>query len=548
MLLRRSSVSLLLVVSLSLAAPEPTDSDQEPLRGDEAFLKEHRVALDAAALLDFFRQRTLTDAGRQEVEGLVRQLGSERFELREQASRELAKRGPVVLPFLRAARKDADPEIRRRAEQCIGDIEQGPGSALPTAAVRVLAAHRPAGAVAALLGYVPFAGDEGVEDEVLNALAALTARAEKVDPALIAALKDGFPQRRAAAAFALGQRKEQRAAVRPLLTDADARVRLRAAQGLVLGGDKDAVPVLLELLADGPEELTWRAEELLQRLAGEDAPALTVKAGNAPDRAAWRDAWRRWWKENGERADLGRLTQAPAPLGLTLCVEWNTNRVYECGRDGKVRWQLQVNGPLDAQMLPGNRVLVAESAPGRVTERDLQGNVLWEYKVEGEALNCRRLPNGNTFVGTRNAVLEVTRQGQVVARHMVDNAYFHAVTRTHGGHFVYLTSTGTLGELDAAGKQVRSLALGKEGSWGDVEALPGGRYLVCNYGSGRVFEIDAAGKVQWEQQLPGACGVSRLPNSTTLVACSARAAEIDRTGRVLWERLSDGFVRRAHRR
>ena len=102
--------------------------------------------------------------------------------------------------------------------------------------------------------------------------------------------------------------------------------------------------------------------------------------------------------------------------------------------------------------------------------------------------------------------------------------------------------------MDAAGKQVRSLALGKEGSWGDVEALPGGRYLVCNYGSGRVFEIDAAGKVQWEQQLPGACGVSRLPNSTTLVACSARAAEIDRTGRVLWERLRDGFVRRAHRR
>src|SRR5262245_58532279 len=86
------------------AAPEPD-------RTDEDFLQTHQIGLDDASLLTFFRQRTLTDADRQKLEQMIRQLGSADFAQREEASVELVKRGVQALPLLRQALKNADPEI-----------------------------------------------------------------------------------------------------------------------------------------------------------------------------------------------------------------------------------------------------------------------------------------------------------------------------------------------------------------------------------------------------------------------------------------------------
>jgi hypothetical protein len=98
--------------------------------------------------------------------------------------------------------------VVRRAEQCIAEIER-PGAALPLAAVHVLAARKPAGAIKALIGYAPFAEDGTVEEEVLAALLSLSKnggqKGQKNDPALLAALADSLPARRAAAAHVLGR-------------------------------------------------------------------------------------------------------------------------------------------------------------------------------------------------------------------------------------------------------------------------------------------------------------------------------------------------------
>ena len=48
-------------------------------------------------------------------------------------------------------------------------------------------------------------------------------------------------------------------------------------------------------------------------------------------------------------------------LGYTLLVLLNDNRVVEWDRDGKPRWQIdKLASPLDAEVLPGQRVLIAE--------------------------------------------------------------------------------------------------------------------------------------------------------------------------------------------
>jgi len=53
---------------------------------------------------------------------LIDQLGSERFEDREQATQELSKFGKSALPSLKEAAKSADAEVRRRAQQLIERI------------------------------------------------------------------------------------------------------------------------------------------------------------------------------------------------------------------------------------------------------------------------------------------------------------------------------------------------------------------------------------------------------------------------------------------
>jgi hypothetical protein len=61
--------------------------------------------------------------------------------------------------------------------------------------------------------------------------------------------------------------------------------------------------------------------------------------------------------------------------------------------------------PRDAQVLPGQRVLVAEL--NRVTERDPRGKILWEKQLQ-QPLSVQRLRNGNFFITCPTQLIEET--------------------------------------------------------------------------------------------------------------------------------------------
>jgi hypothetical protein len=66
-------------------------------------------------------------APREEIDKLIEQLGSDRFEAREEASRKLLALGEASLPALEKARRAADAEVRRRADRLaavIGRLRQ----------------------------------------------------------------------------------------------------------------------------------------------------------------------------------------------------------------------------------------------------------------------------------------------------------------------------------------------------------------------------------------------------------------------------------------
>ncbi|MGH7171495.1 MAG: HEAT repeat domain-containing protein, partial [Gemmataceae bacterium] len=305
---------------------------------------------DGAMLLAEIGKHTLTPDKSRKIESLIAKLGNDEFDVREEASRQLRTFGRLVLPQLHQARKHPDAETARRAKVLIEDIERAEDARLPLAALRLLAVRKPAGAVEALLAYLPFADDEMREDEVRKSLIVL-ARSEG-ERGRVSAPREGWFATlrrsltneqalvRAVAAEVLiqGGGAEGRAAVRKLLTDDVPAVRLRAALTLARVGERQGIALLIDLLPRLSAEESGQAEEILYALAGDTAPKMPEGA-EADDVKKRHDAWAAWWKINAKRVDLRAASIAGTVrpmLGYTLICDGN--RVFEVDRHGKERW------------------------------------------------------------------------------------------------------------------------------------------------------------------------------------------------------------------
>jgi hypothetical protein len=260
-------------------------------------------------LLDFFRRLTLGEHDQKRIGHLIHELDAGVYKQREQATTDLIAMGPSALPLLRQGLRDAPLEVRRRLERCIKAVEPADWSETIAATAQFVKARRPDAGVPVLLDYLPFAPEDAI-DAVLDALCRLAVRDGKVDPLLVAALQDPLPSKRAAGAVIVGAygQAEQRTVVQGLLEDADATVRFRAAEGLLAGRDRSAVPVLIALLGQGNYALAEWAEGLLMAVAGASAPPETL-AEDSTARARCQAAWLAWWSKHKDQLDL---TQVPA--------------------------------------------------------------------------------------------------------------------------------------------------------------------------------------------------------------------------------------------
>lgn len=548
--IRLGCIVLALQACSSVRADEETDADERQLKAGG-------VGVDGPALLHFFRDRTLTEADNRRLKLLVQQLGNSSYAKRRQASLDLIARGRLAISFLQPALSDRDPEVSQRAEQCLLEIRRASDPGVVMAAARHLARHGPDGAVKALLDFLPYAEDEGIEEEVLTALAAKGLCDDRAVPVLKQALNDPASLRRGAAAFALGRMsdKDLQAAAVKLLDDGDARVRLRAAQGLLAGGNRRALPALIQLVGAEGGDAGWQAEQILYQIAGERPPPLPV--GGSPEiRKKRQDAWHAWSLGDGATVDLTKIPREPPLLGFTLIAHVDSNKVWECGRDGKVRATISgLNGPIEVRPLPGNRVLITETHGRRITERDWDGKIYWEAKARDAALSAQRLRGGNTFIATNGSMSEVGRDGKEVYCHTyaglnLGPGRFESGCKTRDGR-ILATAGDRLVQIEAAtGKIVKTTKLLYSGCY-SVEDLRGGRVLLVSYNSGKVMEVDADdGTVLWTYDLPNAFQATRLPNGNTLMTSHSgkKVLEVSPDKKIVWEQGTDSLVWRAYRR
>lgn len=517
---------------------------------DEKALQQANVSLDEAGLLEFFRKRTVTDKQREGIAKLIRKLGDDSFEVRERASADLQALGRVAMSALLLASENPDLEIARRATDCLNALRDGAEQSLVMAATRVLARRKPAEAVKTLLAYVPNAPDEHVFDAVTAALEELAVNESKLDSSLLAALTDRDAVCRKIAAVVVARRApEQRPAVRKLLGDSDAGVVFAAAFTLTTLGDRTAVEPLLGLFKQAPAEQAWQIEDLLFRLAGDQAVTASLSSGfGADNRKLCQEAWEKWWRTNKDKVDLARLSQGEREVGERVVCELQGGaggggRVFAYGPDDRIRWQFDnVAGPIDVQMQPNGRMLLAEINNNRVTERDRTGKILWEKQTDNAPMSSQRLANGNVFIATYTELLEVTPEGKTVSSIRKPDSKIYCARKLRNGNILYVISGGLVIELDAEGKELRSIPAGDTSNWGSVEPLPNGHFLVCRCSRHEVVEIDAAGKEVWRCGAEWPTWAYQNRNGRVLVACahSGQLIEFDRDGKEVWKQKLTG--------
>ncbi|MFO0926733.1 MAG: HEAT repeat domain-containing protein [Gemmataceae bacterium] len=293
--MRRLLILPVVLVVLAAGGPAPAD-DRDTTLDDELRLKAAFQKTDGASLVAFLSARARGDAGADRLAKLIEGLSDRSGAARTRACADLVAVGPPAVPLLRQAARDADnADAAMMARQCLKVLEEEP-TGLTSATVRLLAARRPPGTAEALLAYLPHAETDTVLDEVRTALASVAYDKGKPDPAVVQALADEHPLRRAAAVVALcaSGNAEPRATLRKLLADPMPSVRLRASLALAQISDAKAVSTLVTLLVDLPLEQAREVENYLTEMAGELGPKVPLGTDERAREKA-RDAWAKWW-------------------------------------------------------------------------------------------------------------------------------------------------------------------------------------------------------------------------------------------------------------
>jgi hypothetical protein len=326
---------------------------------------------------------------------------------------------------------------------------------------------------------------------------------------------------------------------------------MRVALALAMAREREGVRVLIDLLTVLPGEQVGQVEDALHQLAGETAPETPLGTEMA-ERKKCREAWLAWWKVNADRVDLGRLTSRPW-YGYTLICDCSNNRVYELDRGGKERWVIDsVPFPVDAWVVPGNRVLIAEYNGRRITERDFKGKVIWSKEgLPSQPVNVQRLPNGNTFIATDQHIIEVDRTGKEL--YTINNVPggITAAYRARNGNIICLAQVGQCVIMDTTGKQLKQFASNRNAGWtSGIDLLSNGHVLIAQPDRNKAAEYDLDGKLIVEVDAPMITTASGLPNGHFLIAShqGQRAFEVDRSGKVVWEHKGTGNLFRARRR
>lgn len=539
------------VVSLALAFSATAQMSME----EEAALRRAGVRTDAEGLRMFFRSRTVTKENTKQILALIERLGSKSAQLRQEAADALLESGRKTAPFLREAVKGKDPNIRDRAEKVLNRIDMRPEVDRILTLLRLIRERKTPGALPVLLDYLPWLTESRAEEELLDTIVALGIVDGKVAPPILDALESKDARKRAAAALVLGRSPlaADRRKAYELRTDKSNEVRLRAGEGLIYGGDRRGVDILIDLLTDTPLELGTRAERLLAIASKRSAPSFMLR-DKAKVRVACQKAWRDWATNLGAKLDLKGLEPPTRKQGYRLIVTNNGDggegAIREYTPERMLTWYTnKVRNPVDARVLPDGNILVTEHDALRVSVRDRNGKMLWaRARLETFPHDSQMLPNGNVLIVTKAGFREETPERRLVSKLDVPirGEKVYSGQKLPGGTYLMVLDSGRVMEVDGKNAVKNEFRLNMPGGLTTIEALPGGRYLVPDRMTDTVLIVDSKGKTLREFDAADPTSATMLPNGNILVGSyrTNKVVEIDCNGKVVWQMKMPGQVTR----
>ena len=555
-------------ISAPSQAQNPNPGLPPVSEADRLILIEDKIPTDPVGLAAWLTARSPGDKEMARLDLLINQLGDEDFARREQATKDLTAYGNRALSALRIAVKNKDPEVKSRAQEALDQIEIGTSSLVQAAALRHFGrinrdkqaeAEEPVRADEILMAFFRTGESPILIEAARDALSMLSTNWTAPTPAVLDALKSRSPALQGEILRALLQNRQGFAIplAKARLNQADPETRARAAFALVATGtDLTAMGTLLEHMEVLDEATFAQVEDLGYRL-GEPGTPTPFPMVSAPERKLRADAWKKWW---GEAKDKGLSLRPPltpgGPAGSTMVVMLDAGRIVDLDIAKKARFDIkELQFPLDAQLLTGPRVLVAEHGANKVSERDAQGNILWAKGIE-EPLVCQRLASGNTFIANIDGFVEVDHAGSEVVkfRPKNDERLMKAQRRADG--FTALVLQSALGEesrlvwLDRTLRERASFPVQVRTSGGRIETLPGDEVLLPELENNRIVRYDASGKVVWKAELEQPVAAVRTPAGTILANCKTLrgAVELNEQGKEIWSFQTDTRVTRAWRR
>jgi outer membrane protein assembly factor BamB len=143
-------------------------------------------------------------------------------------------------------------------------------------------------------------------------------------------------------------------------------------------------------------------------------------------------------------------------------------------------------------------------------------------------------------------VTEITRAHKIAWQYQAElqkgGGTYACQRLANGNTLVGENSTGRVLEVDGAGKVVFALNTtpcqpGDHQNMRMARKLASGNYLVCHSGAQLVKEYTPKGEVVWEVKAPGALAFAaiRTANDTTLVSSLDQITEFDRAGKKVWQ-------------
>ncbi len=533
--------SLLVVVAVLAAAATsqaaaPATSAPAPSR-DANWLVNNGIAPDANGVAAYLRRVYADNAGTGLIDQLIKQLGADRYQDREDATQRLLAMATIPDSALRAAAKSDDAEIRTRAEDILRRANFRAGDTTMLAALRLIQSRGMKGLAAEVLDVAGVYPDPRIQ-RALSAAVAATAGPKDAD-LLRKAIKGNAAAKAGVAVAALPVAGADAAEIRALLDDPREGVRLAAARILADTGDRACLAALVRGLSS--EDVTARTESILvlRGLTGQKIPYSAYEPPDARKHAA--GEWLKWVQTEGQTAKLVFPVPPGQPeLGRTLLCVPGQNAVIELDADGNEVFRVKVESSWGCQGLPNGHRMVASYGGRYVAEYDANGLEVWKKKdLPGGAMSVQRLPNGNTLVACSDAqqVLEIKPDGSTAWQLPLQGRPAMATRLESGNTLVCLHQANRVVEIDGEGKEVWHLDGVQDPQ--AAQRLENGNTLVTLTTAGVVREYTPDHEVVWSNtdNLTVVLDAQRLPNGNVLaVEQAGTLVELGPDGKVISRR------------